>query len=323
MYGQLILLGGGYNMSLSLILGTLFNALYQASLLALVTFAITLIFKTSFTTNFAQGSIGTLTSFFATVFHLNILTKLFPNMSSVMLIILAMGSGFIVGFIIGILIDIILIRKSKYSNVLTKQMITMGMVLVITGVVATVYKGYLTPAPSVPAFFDTDQAIRFVVSGKEVSFLYQRVLTIAIAVVIIFTIFALLKFTKWGLGVRATASNEKVASMMGVNTKFITAMSWGIAASIGSVAAFLYAVDQTLNTGLMVFMQVNGFLAGVMGGFSTFFGPVVGAILIPVVNAFAQRYFGIWSMVFIYVLVLVVVLIRPTGLFGKKVAKKV
>ncbi|MDX9691248.1 MAG: branched-chain amino acid ABC transporter permease [Acholeplasmataceae bacterium] len=310
-------------MSLSLFLGTLFNALYQASLLALVTLAITLIFKTSFTTNFAQGSIGTFTSFFATIFNLNVLSKVFPNMDSIMLIILAMTSGFIIGFMIGLFIDIILIRKAKFSNILTKQMITMGMVLVLTGLVATLYKDYLTPAPSVPAFFNTQQAFRFMVDGKEVSFLYQRILTIGISITIIGIIFALLKFTKWGLGVRATASNEKVASMMGVNTRFITAMSWGIASAIGSIAAFLYAVDQTLNTGLMVFMQVNGFLAGVMGGFATFFGPVVGAILIPVANAFAQRYFGIWSMVFIYVLVLVVVLIRPTGLFGKKVAKKV
>jgi branched-chain amino acid transport system permease protein len=141
---------------------------------------------------------------------------------------------------------------------------------------------------------------------------------------VITSLFILLKYTKWGLGVRATASNERVASMMGVNTKFITAMSWAIAAAIGSLAASLYApMVQTLSVGFMVFMQVNGFLAAVLGGFSTFFGPIAGAVLIPLITTFLYDAFDLWNVAIAYLLILFVVLIKPIGLFGKKIAKKV
>ena len=91
----------------------------------------------------------------------------------------------------------------------------------------------------------------------------------------------MLKFTKWGIGVRATASNEKVASMMGVNTKRITLTSWAIASALGALAAALYAPTIfTLSPNMMVGMQVNGFLAAVLGGFAILFGgPIVAAVL--------------------------------------------
>jgi len=108
----------------------------------------------------------------------------------------------------------------------------------------------------------TDTALEIAVGTGRVVLPVHNIITIIVSFVVITTLFILLKYTKWGLGVRATASNERVASMMGVNTKFITAMSWAIAAAIGSLAASLYApMVQTLTVGFMVFMQVNGFLA--------------------------------------------------------------
>ena len=68
---------------------------------------------------------------------------------------------------------------------------------------------------------------------------------------------------------------KKVAGMMGINTKLITAMSWGLAGGLGALAASLYGpMIFTLTPDMMVGMQVNGFLAGVLGGFSTFGGPI-------------------------------------------------
>ena len=111
---------------------------------------------------------------------------------------------------------------------------------------------------------------------------------------------------------------------MGVNTKLITALSWGIAGGLGALAASLNVpIVRGLTINMMVFMQVNGFLASVLGGFSTFFGPIIGAIIIPVASVLFTRISSLWYRVLIYVLILLIVLIKPIGLFGKRVAKKV
>jgi branched-chain amino acid transport system permease protein len=137
-------------------------------------------------------------------------------------------------------------------------------------------------------------------------------------------LFLALRFTKWGLGVRATASNETVASMMGVNTRLITAMSWAIAGALGGVAAFLYApVGAQITSTFMTPVQVNSFLSAVLGGFSTFGGPLVGALLINMFQSMASFINSVWANVIVYTLVLFLVLAKPLGLFGKKTAKKV
>ncbi|TVP86356.1 MAG: branched-chain amino acid ABC transporter permease [Acholeplasmataceae bacterium] len=309
-------------MSLAMLLNIIFAALSQAAVLSLVTLGIVLIFRTSYTTNFAQGSIGTLMAFFVTMFYTFYLSAQFPALRGPALVVIAILTGIILGFLLGLFIDIVLIRQSKFPNPLTKQMITMGIVLVLTGLIPTIYADVIDHPPT-PRPLSTE-IWRIPVSGGTFTIPVHNFLTIVIAIVVIGTIFALLKYTKWGLGVRATASNERVASMMGVNTRFITAMSWGIAAGIGSLAAALYAPSQqTLTVGMMVFMQVNGFLAAVLGGFTTFFGPVVGAIMIPLLTVFLYRVDNLWNIAMVYMIILLIVLIKPVGLFGKKIAKKV
>jgi branched-chain amino acid transport system permease protein len=185
--------------------------------------------------------------------------------------------------------------------------------------------------PSIPRFFTKTMMIPV---GERFMVIQQNHLySIAVATIVISAVFIALKYTKWGLGVRSTASNERVAGMMGVNTKLITALSWGIAGALGSLGAMLHATSQTVSAGMMVEMQVNGFLASILGGFSTFIGPVVGAIIIPVLSTFtsfiSQRLsiggasLSVYYKVFVYVIILIIILIKPIGLFGKKIAKKV
>lgn len=119
---------------------------------------------------------------------------------------------------------------------------------------------------------------------------------------------------------------------MGVDTRKITAVSWALAGALGVLAAVMYAGGgTTISASFMTTIQVNAFLAGILGGFSTFYGPVIGAILIPVVSSCVgflanyQAFSGIsrWQMVVVYVLMLLAILLKPEGLFGKKTVKKV
>ncbi|PKK87685.1 MAG: hypothetical protein CVV62_02725, partial [Tenericutes bacterium HGW-Tenericutes-7] len=295
------------------IINRLILALADAAPLALVTLAIVLIFRTSFTTNFAQGMIATSAAYIVTVFYNRYLIVHYPDFSPFLLMMVAFISGILVGFIIGVFIDTILIRKSKYSNVLTKQMITMGSVLFLMGLLPTIFFKADLNMPSIPRFFTEN--IKIAVGDKFIVMQQNHLYSIVIATVVISIVFIALKYTKWGLGVRSTASNEKVAGMMGVNTKMITALSWGIAGALGSLGGILYATTQTVTVALMTEMQVNGFLASILGGFSTFFGPIIGAIIIPVLSLISyiispmikigNSDLGVYYKVFVYIIILI------------------
>jgi len=309
-------------MTLQQILSMLFQGITSASFLALITFAIVLIFKTSFTTNFAQSSIATFSAYVVTNIFQNILMKNNPSGNPIVLLIISIMIGMLVGFGFGIFIDVMLIRKSRYSNVLTKQMITMGMILVFSGLLPVVFGVFAqpTPMPLTQKVFQVNVggSIPLYVSGHSL-------ISIIITILVLGGLFVALKYTKWGLGVRATASNETVASMMGVNTKFITAMSWGLAGGIGALASALFAPTvYTLTPDLMLGLQINGFLAAVLGGFTTFAGPMIAALIIPISRVFAWQFLSNeWSNAIVYLLVLVIILIKPVGLLGKRIAKKV
>lgn len=311
------------------ILSNLIPYLAEAASLALVTLAIVLIFRTSFTTNFAQGMISTAGAYAVTLLYNFYLIEHFPGISPWILITVAFVVGLIVGFLLGVFVDVVLIRRSKFSNALTKQMITMGFVIFLIGLISTLFSKYETQGsgmPTIPYFFSGYYDIH--IAERIIRVQFNHVYSILITVLVIGAVFATLKFTKWGLGVRATAANEKVAGMMGINTKLITALSWGIAGSLGSLGAFLFATTQTINTGLMVEMQVNGFLAAVLGGFATFYGPIIGAVMIPILMMFSYELttgsdMQIYYKIIVYIIIFIIILIKPIGLFGKKIAKKV
>ena len=120
--------------------------------------------------------------------------------------------------------------------------------------------------------------------------------------------------------------------MMGINTHVVTALSWGIAGALGALAAYMRASEVKVVSGyFMTEYQVSAFLAGILGGFGTFHGPVICALLIPLVenlvfailNMVGLSDYTSWSKVIVYAIALVIIFIKPQGIFGKKIAKKV
>ena len=298
-------------------LSTLFGSIVPMCVTALVTMAITLIFKTSFTTNFAQGVISAFGAYVVS----SVMT------SNGLSIWLALPVGMLVSMAIAVVIDVGIFRRGRYVNALGKQIITMGLISIVVGVTPIVF-GIVTPAftPFVKGL------VSFDLSDGNVSFPKNSLVCLAISIVVIAVIFILLRFSKWGLSVRATASNEYVAGMMGINTHMVTAISWGLAGALGALAATINASSgNTVNIYFMTNYQVFAFLAGILGGFATFHGPVIAALMIPLANNLIQYAVNTmgkpeltgWSMVIVYAIALVVIFFKPQGIFGKKIAKKV
>jgi len=304
--------------TLSMFLQIFLLNIVDLCVLALATTAVVLIFKTSVTANFAQATMatfGAFTSAFAVVYF----TSHFAAMSMTVKLLLALLAGIVVSSLLGLIVEVGIIRRGRHVTIVGKQMITMGLVLVLFGLIPFIFG---TNPIGLPAFSYDAKILNI---GQMVLVLpNQNLYALVITVVVLAVLFAMLRFTKWGLGVRATASNEVVANMMGVNTKVITAMSWAISGGLGAIAAFLFAsTGAQVSAGSMVSVQVNAFMAAVLGSFVSFGGSIVGAFLINVFSSIAPFYNDVWQSVIVYGVILLLVLAKPLGLFGKKTAKKV
>ena len=296
---------------------TILDKMLGISVLALATTGIVLIFKTSITTNFAQGMLATFGVYVSGIVSMRYAQSLGLT-SPIAIAFIAMFAGAVVAFLMGVFIDVFILRKAKYITSVGKQMITMGLVLVISGIIPVIFGIDFISAPRISTKIIPVEFLGFSFSTTE-----HAVIGMALTIIILVLLFSALRFTKWGLGVRATASNYIVAAMMGVNTKLITAFSWGIAGALGGVAAYLLAEGGNLTVGMMVSTQVNGFMASILGGFSSFLGPIVGAIMIPLLANLLFYFSPLWQNAIVYAVILLIVLAKPLGLFGKRIAKKV
>lgn len=315
------------DLALAYLIRQLISQIPNVASLALATTAIVLIYKTSTTTNFAQSMMATFGAYFAAKTIQFIGAD--NGWSVTTTVLVALLSGALVAFLLGVFIDTVIIRYSKDKTPVGKQMITMGLVIILTGLMPIIF-GFNSPTNplSIPQLFPADDQIKLAflnnwgIIERELFITRHALYIMLMTIVLLVVLFSLLRFTKWGLGVRATASNERVASMMGVNTKLITALSWGIAGFLGGVAAIIKA-PADIGPALMVSTQVNGFVAAVMGSFTSFAGPLIASILIPPMQGLLASLVGTWNFAVVYVIILVFVLIKPEGLFGKKVDKKV
>ena len=300
------------------ILQTIVNSLPTIGRYALVTIGIVLIFRTTATTNFAQGLIATFGTFVVTWASLT-----YTALPLWVCLLLGMASA----FALGMFVDVALIRRARRITPSGKQMITMGVMMILVNVTPVLFRDitlWTRPGKS----FST-AIISFQLFGYTLNITEMGLLAFVLAAIVLSLVFAALKFTKWGLGVRATAANENVAQMLGVNTRVITAFSWALAGALASLGGFFTGAGTALNVTLMGNAQIYGFLACVLGGFGSFPAPILGAVIIPLIYNFAGNpsimgpNAGMWQNLITFVVVLLLILIFPNGILGKKYIKKV
>ena len=285
----------------------LFNSLETGSIYALAALGIVLIFRTSKTTNFAQGTIGTFNAYIAAFIFLN-------NGYSIWVVALI---ALVTAFLTGIIIDTIIIRPASKVSPISKQIITLGIIMVLIGVMPFLFG---LNALQLPRFFDASNS--FKISGATLY--YNTIFVIVLSVSLMGIMFWFINHTKWGLATRVTASDETTSRLMGVPTKRVTMISWATAAMFGTLAALFVAPRVSVYSNMLITVQISAFFAGTLGGFSTFFGPVIGAYIIAFSQNFTQFYISdVWGTVIVYTLILIFLYFKPYGLFGKKPTKKV
>lgn len=294
---------------MSVFLQLLFRSLETGSVYALASLGIILIYRTSKTTNFAQGSIGTLNAFVAA----SLLMKWGWTIWAV--VPAAMLTAIITGFII----DTVFIRPASKVGSVGKQIITLGLIIVIIGIIPWIFG--VEPIP-LPQFIPYSASTTIEIFGASIG--YNSFFTIGMSLLLMGAVFLFIQFTDWGLAIRVTASNEVTSRLMGVPTKSVTMISWATAAMFGTLAAIIVAPQTQVDINMMSSIQVSAFFACVLGGFQTFYGPVIGAYIIAFANNMTSYYItSTWSTVIVYVLILVFLFFKPVGIIGKKLVRKV
>ncbi|MGF7161560.1 branched-chain amino acid transport system permease protein [Rhodoligotrophos appendicifer] len=289
-------------MSTSLIGSTMATGILNGGIYALLALAIVLIFRTTAVANFAQGDMGTFSVFMLLMFFLPLDIPLW----AAWLATIALSGG------LGAIVYFVLLRPRPAANHLNLTVRTLGLYTLIYAVVVFLW-GAQEPY-RIPSLF---QQGTVTIGGFSIS--YDQIGTLAVMAVAAAGFLALFRYTQLGLAMRASAMNPEVASLLGVNVQVIMMSVWILAGIMGAVAGMLIAPISFLETGMMRPYLFKAFTAAIMGGLYSFPGAIVGGFILGVAEAFAAVAISIHMREpFTFMILLLVLLIRPAGLFGSK-----
>jgi branched-chain amino acid transport system permease protein len=270
--------------------------------------AIVIIYRSTRVINFAQGEMATFTTFvcWSLMNHGLSFWTAFP-------IVLA------IAFLGGMAIERTLIRPVENASVLTIVIVTLGLALVLNGLMSLIWGGASRP-------FDGPFSTRTIdVGGVPIS--VQDIGIVVVSFVLVGLLALFFRYTKLGLGLRAAAVNPASSRLVGVRVGWMLALGWGLAAVLGAVAGMMVAPVVFLDPNMMQTILLYAFAAAVLGGLDSPIGAVVGGILLGVVMTLLERYVGFvgstLKLPVALLLILVLLLVRPGGLFGHVAVRRV
>lgn len=273
-----------------------------------VALAIVMIFRVTHLLNFAQGEMA--------LFSTYISWKFTGEMPVVLAVLLSMALAFVAGAVI----ERVLIRPVEEGrNPLNVVIVTLGMFLAINSLAQLIFG-------TDPQQMDAPwPAGRLNVAGTEV-----RNSTIALMVVLAvecLLLWLLMQKTRIGLKMRAVASNPESSRLTGINTGVILMLGWALAAAIGALAGSLVAARQgSFDSTTMQVVLVYAFAAAALGGFESLVGAVVAGLIVGVSQTLTIQYIDALDGIDLVVplgLILLVLIVRPNGLFGRKTVERV
>ena len=273
---------------------------------ALLALAIVLIYKSTDIVNFAQGEMAMLCSFVALVFYQHVTSNIF------LLVILSL----LVGAVLGGLIERTVIRPLQNSPELNSLIVTIGLWITIHYGAGWIWGFDAFTFPSI-----TSQE-PVLIGGASISL--NSITIILMSIILMVLLYIFLEHTKYGTAMRATSMNPEAAKLMGISPGKISMIAWAIAAAIGATAAVFIAPITFVDVNMMFEVLIKGLAGAVVGGFTSLPGAVVGGIMIGVIESFSSVYLSsVFSDSIAFVAIVVVLMLKPEGLFGKPAVKKV
>jgi len=153
----------------------------------------------------------------------------------------------------------------------------------------------------------------------EVSISYDLLLAISVVIVILIALFVLIKKTKIGLAMRATSQRSDTSMLMGVNIEKVYIFTFALGAALAGAAGALYGIIFPFNPSIGALPTIKAFAIIMLGGLGSIPGAIIGGLLYGIAENTAVYFLGgIWQDAIAFALLIIVLVIRPTGLFGEK-----
>jgi branched-chain amino acid transport system permease protein len=285
----------------------LISGISQGCIYGLIALGFVLIYKATETVNFAQGELMMLGAFCG----LALMTLLgFAFWLAVLSAIAAMA-------LFGVLLERIVIRPILGQPAFSIVMLTIGIGYVARGLI-TMLPNIGTDTHTLPVPYK-DQVWNLGALVLNV----EQLVVIAATAVLSGLLYVMFRFSKLGVAMQAASQNQIAAYYMGIPVQRLNGLVWGLAAAVAAIAGLLLAPITFVHAN-MGFIGLKAFPAAVVGGFGSLPGAIVGGLVIGIVESLSGFYLPEgFKDIAAYVVVLVMLVVRPNGLFGQKLRKKV
>jgi branched-chain amino acid transport system permease protein len=289
------------------------SGLADGSIYASLALALVLIYKATEVINFAQGEMAMFTTYIAYALLMH------PHFGHTLSYWPAFFVTLAIAFVFGAGLERVVIKPLERASVLSVVMATIALLVILNGLASWIWSPELKFFPSP---FPTST---WVVGGVHIS--KQDTGTFGVTLACVLVLWLFFRFTKLGLAMRAGAVNPGAARLLGVRTSWLLALGWGFAAVLGAVSGMMSAPTQFLSPNMMEAVLIFAFAGAVLGGLESPVGAVVGGlglgVLLSMLGTYVHPVTPELRLPVALLILLVVLLIRPAGIFGRVVVRRV
>jgi len=285
------------------------TGLSTGSVYAVLALAIVLIYQSTRVVNFAQGEMAMFSTFIAWAW----LARFDFWLAFVLTVAVSAG--------LGASLERFVMRPVERAPTLNSVIVTLGLFMIFNSVALWRWGGVPKPFPSPEVFSGAPLAIGTItISRLNMGILGMSVLIMAL-------LFAFLNWTKTGLAIRAAAENPQAARMVGISVGRMLSIGWALSAAVGAVAGMLLAPILALQPSMMFGVIIFAFAAAVLGGLNSLPGAIVGGLTLGVAQNLAGTYVsphtGSIDITVAFLVIVTVLVLRPAGLLGREVRRRV
>jgi len=284
------------------------SGIAAGSIYALTALGMAVIYKTSQVLNFAHGEKAMFSTFIA--FSL-LKVSWIPIWGALTLTIMF-------AVFVGFFVEYLFIRRIRERGAThgTYVLVTLGFFMAIQGLAGWIWGTGIERFPRLIA----DHPVTFF--GSSISI--NSITSFGITCILMLFLYVFFRFTMSGLAMRAMSENLNAGLLMGIRANRIFLITWGIACALGGIAGLLIVPVTYLYPGMMLPILLKALSGAILGGFDSYPGVVIGCLIVGVLESLIGAYVSLeLKLVFAFLLITVVLLIRPTGIMGVKEIKKV
>ncbi len=283
---------------MNLFIHQILSGLATGGIYASVALALVMIYQATHLVNFAQGEMA----MFSTYLAWALMQAGVPYWVAFALTVAG-------AFVLGVVIERVVIRPVENSPILAVVIVFIALLVIFNSLAGWIFsytiKPFPSPFPAEPLFGNS------YVSSHELG-------SMAITLVVLLLLFAFFRFTPLGLAMRAAAQNPVSSRLVGIRVGWMLALGWGLAAAIGAIAGMMVAPTVFLEPNMMGGILLYAFAGALLGGIDSPGGAVLGGFIVGVLENVVGAYIGTELKLTVALVVIIgVLVVRPSGMFGK------